>query len=341
MTAAPDYSRVDPGIAFTLIYIARTIKRYWWFILMVTTLMVGTALYFYLNTTPVYRASVTAYPASSVAGPGSSLRGLASQLGLSADPSQMSLAPSVDETLAVLQSRDMTESFIRRHYLIPAIFVDEWDAPRHAWKPESAVARWLRQIRGELQNPDGPSEAEAVLAFERIRHVTDNSVTGIITVSIDYRDPVLAAKWANDLVEETDATLRDRALKESQLGLAYLQQQAANASLSDLRGAIYQVASGEITKSMLAKVRSNFAVKILDRATPPLRPVWPRFVILVGLALVGGLFFSTAVALVVNYVRELRTIARLVVRPELPVADGHRSRTPESISQRPPASMSA
>jgi uncharacterized protein involved in exopolysaccharide biosynthesis len=176
--------------------------------------------------------------------------------------------------------------------------------------------------------------------------VADNSVTGIVTLSVDYRDPTIAAKWANDLVQETDAALRDRALKESELGLAYLQKQAANASLSDLRGAIYQVASGELTRSMLAKVRSNFALKILDPATPPLRPVWPRLTILVGLAFLGGLFLSTAFALVFNYLREIRRIGRFVVGPGLAIAEGYRNpaaadRSVELTTSRPPASMSA
>jgi len=51
--------------------------------------------------------------------------------------------------------------------------------------------------------------------------VTDPK-TGLVTLSITWNDPNIAAKWANGLVRMANDYLRDQAIEESERNIAYL-----------------------------------------------------------------------------------------------------------------------
>jgi Chain length determinant protein len=164
-----------------------------------------------------------------------------------------------DESLAVLQSEFLTEKYINDHNLLPVLFPKYWDA---------SSGKWTVSDKKRM-----PTLWKANRFFnKRIRKVTDEKRTGLVYLKIEWKDPVVAALWANDLVKLTNAYLRDKAIQESENSIAYLREQGAKADSVDARHAIYTVMENEINKEMLARERQEFALKILDPAVPPERP---------------------------------------------------------------------
>jgi hypothetical protein len=103
---------------------------------------------------------------------------------------------------------------------------------------------------------------------------------------------MLAAKWANDLVRETNEYLRAKALVESERNITFLRDLISKTDLVAVRNAVSSILENEINKEMLARGTDDYALKVLDPAVPPDRQEIMRKVSVVLGAALGGIFLS-------------------------------------------------
>jgi len=199
------------------------------------------------------------------------------------------LAPGGDtkraESLAVLQSELLTEKYIRENDLLPVLFARIWDAHNRTWRetdPQRIPTLWKGNEYFK----------------KHVRTVVTDTKTGLVTLTIAWRDPRVAAKWANDLVSITNQYLRKKAIDESERNIAYLNEQAARTDVVQVKQAIYAILQTEINKEMLARGNEEYAFKILDPAVPPERPSTPPVWAMVLGALVGSLGLSVLIGFV-------------------------------------------
>jgi uncharacterized protein involved in exopolysaccharide biosynthesis len=171
------------------------------------------------------------------------------------------------ESIATLQSQALTARYIRENNLMPILYADKWDARAGKWN---------------VTNPKKiPTLWKAVQFFKnRVRTISTETKTGLVTMTIRWSDPVLAAKWSNGLVKLTNDYEREKAIAESDRNIAYLTQQAASTDVVGIKQAVYNLLQSEISKSMIAKGTDEYAFKIIDPATVaekaafPQKPVW-------------------------------------------------------------------
>ena len=128
--------------------------------------------------------------------------------------------------------------------------------------------------------------------------MTTDPKTGLVTLTIAWSDPRLAAKWANGLVSITNDYLRTKAIAESERNITYLNEQAGKTDVMTVKQAIYAILQNEINKQMLARGSDEYAFKILDPAAPPEVPSSPRPKLWTFLAFFGGLALSIFAAYV-------------------------------------------
>jgi uncharacterized protein involved in exopolysaccharide biosynthesis len=132
-----------------------------------------------------------------------------------------------------------------------------------------------------------------VKAFNtNIRSVTEDKKTGLVTLSIRWKDPETAAKWANLLVERVNDRLRNQALAESERNVAYLQREIAASSVVSLQQSMGRVLEGEMQKLMLARGNEEFAFKVIDRAVPPKQRDAPKRTLIVLVSFLAGGFLG-------------------------------------------------
>jgi uncharacterized protein involved in exopolysaccharide biosynthesis len=196
-------------------------------------------------------------------------------------------ATAADEAMAVMRSREFTERFIRDHNLMPHLFSTLWDA---------RAGEWL------VPEQERPTLGQAFRAFEGIRSITQAGRGGLITVRIDWRDPAQAAEWANALVAQLNAEMRDRAIASTKLSVGYLERELATTSTIETRQAINRLMEAQINQRMLANVTEDYAFRIVERALPP-EPdevVGPSKLVLLALGPSLGLVFGVFVVLAVN-----------------------------------------
>ena len=259
MTTSPEDRQAYPQDADE-ISLGELFQTLWlgkWWIGGISVLAAAIATVVALNMPVYYRADVLISPASSDSA-GGGLSALAGQFGGLAALAGVNVGGGdgkKGESLATLSSRALTENYIQRENLMPILFADQWDEDRKDWK--ASVKK-------------KPTLWDGVKAFnKKIRTVAQDKKTGLVTITIEWRDPKLAAQWANDLVKLTNQILRQGTIANSTRNLDYLNQQLDKTSAVELRQSIYRLIETEVKNVMLAQGSEEFAFKVIDPAVMP------------------------------------------------------------------------
>jgi uncharacterized protein involved in exopolysaccharide biosynthesis len=240
--------------------------------------------------TPVYRASTVLAPVSEDKTSGiSALVGQFSDLAALAGIN-LGGENSVDESIATLNSRKLGIAFIHQEKMKPILFSGSWDAKTKTWRPH-----WWS--KGSVK--DAPTDLEAFKYLDKsIRSVSYDSKTNLVTLSVEWKDPVLAAKWANDLVAAVNEERRNQAIDEAQKSIDYLEQQLGKTGLVDVQEAIYKLIEAEMKTKMLASTREQYAFQVIDPALPPEEKARPHRVLIVVLGFLVGIIAGMIVVLI-------------------------------------------
>lgn len=218
-----------------------------------------------LVATPIYRAEVVVTPvaesgldnaAASIAG---RFGGLASLAGLNLGGG----SAAVQEARAVLESRRLVEEYVRRNGLVEALFPGGGE--------QATVWHAAKRFR------------ETVAAF-----ATDD-LAGTTTVAVEWKDPAVAAAWANGLVALANELLRTKAIGDSTRNVEYLRKQAAATDVVDMQRVIYSLIQNEMQTLMLANARADFAFTVVDPAVTPEARIRPKRKLIVASGIAFGL----------------------------------------------------
>jgi uncharacterized protein involved in exopolysaccharide biosynthesis len=245
-----------------------------------------------------YRADVLLAPvrtksAADLASPIGSLGGLASLAGIT-------LGGNTSEPLAVLESRDLARQFIEQQNLLPVIFAGKWDAKLARWTP--------------ADSRDWPDVRDGVkYLINNVRSVKEDKKSGLVTLTIEWKDAKTAADWANLYADRANERIRTRALLEAQANVSFLEHELTATSVVTLQQSIGRLLDTELQKLMLARENKEFAFRVIDRAEVPKWRVWPKRVQTIALATL----FGGALAVYLVFLRDaIRRRRGGVTRPD-------------------------
>ncbi len=210
-----------------------------------------------------------------------------------------------DEALAVLGSRELFDTYATRENLLPVLYASKWDSASKSWNVTGSSVPTLDRAY-ELFN-------------DSVREINLDRRSGIVTMSITWKDPALAVKWARDLVELTNEQLRQRAIEQAKQNMTYLaaairdaqSQDSTSALASAMRDAKSQNATSALNlalasayeKTLQGYVFANghveYAFRIIDPPTipDPRQRVRPQRILLVALGFILGCVLAVAVIL--------------------------------------------
>jgi uncharacterized protein involved in exopolysaccharide biosynthesis len=227
-----------------------------------------------LLATPYYRAQVTLLPVTNRPGQGimgqlGALGGLAGLAGINIEGGDKV------EPMAVLSSKDFARNFIESQNLLTVILDDKWDAKARKWKNPG---------------PRQPDIRDAVERFDKeIRKIGEDRKTGVIVVTIDWKDPALAAKWANIIAAQINAQMRQRAMDTAERSITYLRGELGATTEVALQQSISRLLESQMQNMMMARGNSEYAFRVIDSARVPKKRFTPkRSLITLGAALIGG-----------------------------------------------------
>jgi len=239
-----------------------------WLIIAITGVFTLSGVTYALLAQGWYKADVVLAPAEkrSIGGALSQFAGLASLAGVDVP------GAGEQEPVAVLKSNEFAGAFIADLELLPVI------------------------MDGEPFEGDKADLRDAVRVFgKKIRSVTEDKKTGLVTLSIRWKDPEAAASWANLLVKRLNDRLRTQAEAESARNVAYLQREIAASSVVSLQQSMGRVLEGEMQKLMLSRGNEEFAFKVIDRAVPPKQRDAPKRALISIVSLLAGGFLGILV----------------------------------------------
>ena len=275
-----------------LLEVSRILWKGWRVIVLMTVAFSIVAVVVALNLQKKYEAVTVLSPvmddpaggrAGGISSALGSLGGLSSLVGLSAQSGSMRA-----NTIATLQSEILTERYIRENNLIGVLL----GGTSHGFWFGGQKSRTLWAANA---------------AFDKsVRKITENTRSGLVTLSIRWKDPVEASRWANGLVRLTNIFLRDKAIADSERNIEYLNEQLAKTNVVELRTAIYTLMESEIKKEMLARGSDEYALKVIDPASVPEKPIFPVIGLWMAAAALVGFTLGCAYVLVAERLRQPR-----------------------------------
>jgi uncharacterized protein involved in exopolysaccharide biosynthesis len=244
--------------------------------------------------TPVYRSDLVVLPSEGIAANEfgalpAGLSGIAALAGLrSSDAGPV-------KALATLESGAFLERFIQSNGLMPHLYADLWDSQTDTWSDD-------------VDRVEIPTLSQASQLFkECCLSISENTTNGLITISVEWRDPEFAALWANKLIADLNAELQIREINEAESMIAFLQQELEKTNIVGLQQAIFGLIEQQVQRKTFARVRSDFAYQIIDPAvsSEPRDYVRPNRPIILATGLLGGIFMGIMVALLRNHIHFL------------------------------------
>jgi uncharacterized protein involved in exopolysaccharide biosynthesis len=272
------------GDTIDLIAVWLVLWRYKYLIAAIASVCTIVAVVLALTATPIYRAEAVVIPtqdssANDVASLAGRLGGLASLAGINLTANS---GAGLD-ALAVLRSRNLVEQFIDRKKLVADLSTDA----------QTSSSLWFAVDRFR----------QTVVSI-----IPDNE-RGTMTIAVNWRDPNVAADWANEFVALANEIVRTRALGDASRNIDFLNKQLELTNVVELRRVLYSLIETETQRMMLANARVEYAFTIVDPAVAPESRVSPRRTLMVLTGAVLGVFLGVIVALVANAIRSYRARA--------------------------------
>jgi uncharacterized protein involved in exopolysaccharide biosynthesis len=158
-----------------------------------------------------------------------------------------------EQAVAILKSRHMAEALITQQKMMQLFFANRWDPANKKWN---------------VEDPDDvPTMMDAYLYFDkRVRTVIEDRDRNLVTLRIEWKDPVVAARWANVMVGQVNAQLRERRIAELDASVGYLQKELEKTQLVELRQSIFRLIEARINERVIASTRADYAFRVIDPA---------------------------------------------------------------------------
>jgi len=278
----------------SLFDIWRILTRYKWMIVGITVLCTLASTLLALLMTPVYRAEVLIAPvterdnSSRFAAQLNEFSGIAALAGVNVERGGRK-----NEAIATLKSRLITEQFIKDEKLLPVLFRKKWDEDNQRWH--------------DADPEDIPTLGDAHEVFdEEVRRIREDRKTGLVVLSIEWEDPDEAARWANELVRRVNALLRNKAVRESESAINYVQEQLKQTSVVELRQVLHRLIESEMKEIILAKINQEFAFRVIDPAVAAEEAFKPNMTLMLLLGAMLGTLGSVILALFLNFLQAQR-----------------------------------
>jgi uncharacterized protein involved in exopolysaccharide biosynthesis len=287
------------------------------YIVMATVLLTAVTSLFMTN---LYQAKAVIMPVSAKGGGGggSGLAALASQFG-NLPGIAIPASASASEIINLMKSNILREKMIQQYNLMPILFYKKWDVERQAWKKDGfslnplyylslltrAVAPAL-SLTMQKKDPDTPEMWDALRALDDIIKVTNSIKENTITITVDYRDPELAAKFAEYAMKTLTDFMSSEAKRVATTNRIYLEQQLVTMADPLIKQKTYNLIAEQIEMAMMAEVKENFAFKVIDPPKAPDKKIKPKRAQMVMLSFVVAFFIGIFVVFFLEYVEKVR-----------------------------------
>ena len=227
------------------------------------------------------------YKSESSVGGSSALSGLASLAGITAGMDQ-----EMDKTqlaMETVKSRDFFDYFITKRDLLPKIlFGLGFDQKTQDVKINSQYY----DLDTKEWKITPPSSDIAYDSFYSFFDIQKDRRSGVIYMSFQNDNPVIAQKWLSFALEDLNSYLKMQDSQKYMKSVEYLNKNINATNLPDVKKGLVAFILTNTQKLMLTEITDEYAFKIIEKPILPIKKSSPRRSIICILFAITGLFSS-------------------------------------------------
>jgi uncharacterized protein involved in exopolysaccharide biosynthesis len=282
-TQPSHYPEIDEEI--NLLDYWRVIHKRWRLIVAIVIGVVLATGGISLVMTKIYRATAVITPVDRQDNEGGRLSLMAQQLGALPRISTASSA-SASEIVSLLNSNILREKVIEKYDLLPVLFNNEWDEEKKGWRTKD--------------KDDTPTVWDGIRMFDDMVSVDHDTDGNMITISVDYHKPEMAAKIVTAFLTTLNEHMSNESKRVADTNKRYLEEQLNSSSDPVIKQKIYSLIAQQIETAMMAGVKENFAFKVIDPPMVPDKRIRPKRKQMVLISLVLSLILGIIIAFVLE-----------------------------------------
>ena len=305
----------EGDVEIDLLKLARVIwkgKKLIIWMVVILTLTTAVASFFMTN---IYTAKAVLKPVSPKDN-GGRLSSLASQFGGMAALAGIAMPnpTSSTEIVKLLESNILRKNIIERYNLLPVLFPDKWDEEKKTWKKSGVSLNPLnliskikhKQSKTGKKDPDVPDTWDGIRELDKNVNIHYNLKEDIITITVNFRDPDMAAKIANYFIASANDHISSEAKRIAGINKDYLEKQLQETKDNLVQQKIYSLIAEKIETMMMAEVKEGFAFKVLDPPMIPDMKSSPKRVQMVIIAFIASLLLAVFVVFFREYLKNIK-----------------------------------
>ncbi|MEI7671293.1 MAG: Wzz/FepE/Etk N-terminal domain-containing protein [Deltaproteobacteria bacterium] len=223
---------------------------------------------------------------------------------------------SLDQFDVVLKSRDLTNTIIREHNLLPIIFDKLWDTKTGDWKVDkpSLLQKASEFLKGIFGSPDeksgvskNPTFQDAYKPMQELLGKTPEKKQNVMRLSFESKDPKMAQAILNYYIIGLSEFLRRQTLEDAAAQQVHLNQQLSKTTDPLLKNRLYELIAKQIEKETLAKIQRYYSFNVIDPAFVPEKKFKPKRAQICMISVVVAFFIAIFLAFFLEYLKNMKT----------------------------------
>ena len=257
-----------------------------------------------------YKATVVLAPAQQQSG---GLAGALGQMGGLASLAGVSIGSVESSDSQVAQEIMRSWSFIDKFIVENDLAVEVYAASR--WREEQnelaidddiydvASQEWLIED-DDTDELRPPTSWELYEEFEDRVTVSEDKITGLVSVSIEYFSPYMAQAWVDLYVQAINSHMQSREVVKVSRNIEYLQNQISKTAITEMQEVFFVLVEEQIKAKMVAEASPDYAFVTVSPSMLPEEKSQPnRALICILVTLLGGML-SVLLVLVMHYAKK-------------------------------------
>jgi LPS O-antigen subunit length determinant protein (WzzB/FepE family) len=278
-------------------------------IIAITAVFAFVSVIYALSVPNQYKATALLAPAQSdssgLSGALGQLGGLASLAGVSIGSGDSSEAQIAQE---IMKSWSFIEGFIAANNIAVEVYAAEgWSKGSNELQIDDGVydtenKQWLVENESGVTGP--PSSWYLFQAFSERLEVSEEKISGLVSVSIEYYSPQIAKQWLDMYVAAVNAHMQQRQMAKVTNNINYLQAQIEKTSIAEMREVFYHIIEEQTKNRMVAEASPEYAFVVVSPSMVPELKTQPQRALICILGTLLGGILSVLLVLVMNYARK-------------------------------------
>lgn len=269
------------------------------FIVSLTAFISVVGVIYSLSLPNIYKSKALLVPVNSSSSISAALGGYGGLAGLAG----ISLGPGVDDSNSLKAQEKINSLSFFKNNVLPNIFLPDLMAV-NSWDPDTNTLTYDESKYKTDSNTwvELPSAQQAYREFGSKLEVSQDKISGFVTVSIKHQSPYVAKKWVDLIIDEVNAFYRQKDKTESEKAVTYLNQQISITALSEIKLVLAQLLKEETKKLTLIEANESFVFDYIDPPDVMEKKSEPRRALICIISAILGGMLSVALVLVRHFI---------------------------------------